>query len=500
LINPAYQPIDLNTALRLAGVQNPQLNFARARVLEAVALRQLAAAQFLPTLNGGMNYDNHTGVLQQSNGNILTVNRSAVYVGAGANAVAAGTVGIPGLVLTGNAAEAIFGYLGSRQLVVEREFTNLAVRNQTFLKVATAYSELTRAEGRRAVSIQNRDEVREVARLTADYAAAGEGRQADANRAATELAHRETEVQQAEGDVMIASARLCALLNLDPSIRLHPTDTLVVPQPIVPDPTPVQELIALGLLQRPELGERRAVIRQAFLALESAKILPFSPTILVGFSAGGFGGGSNLVSPVFGGFGGRSDFDAMIYWTVRNLGVGNIAMIRAADAKLQMSRFQEIAILNQVRAEVAEAYALTHTRYAQIATNEHAVRSGLSAFEEDFDRIKLRAERTVLPIELINSFDLLARSRLAYLDAIVDYNESQFSLYVALGQPPADSLARPVPTEGFAPSNLERGAAPSPVPPSPAGPPRGASVPAVPGSPPARVVTASGAGAAPVRR
>ena len=84
ILRPEVQPIDLDTALRLAGVQNPELNVARQRVLEAVAVRQLAAARFLPSINPGMNYDTHSGNLQQSNGNILSVNRSAVYVGAGA--------------------------------------------------------------------------------------------------------------------------------------------------------------------------------------------------------------------------------------------------------------------------------------------------------------------------------------------------------------------------------------------------------------------------------
>ena len=83
ILRPEVQPIDLDTALRLAGVQNPELNVARQRVLEAVAVRQLAAARFLPSINPGMNYDTHSGNLQQSNGNILSVNRSAVYVGAG---------------------------------------------------------------------------------------------------------------------------------------------------------------------------------------------------------------------------------------------------------------------------------------------------------------------------------------------------------------------------------------------------------------------------------
>jgi outer membrane protein TolC len=491
ILGPNAQPIDLNTALRLAGVQNPELLLARQRVVESAALRMLAAAQILPTLNGGMNYDTHTGVLQQSNGNILSINRSAVYVGAGANAVAAGTVSIPGVVLTGNIAEGVYGFLTARQVVRQREFATLAIRNQTFLQVALAYSELTRAEGRRAVEVQAREQAREVARLTSEYAAAGEGRLADANRAATELARREANIQLAESEILAASARLCQLLNLDPSIRLHPTDALVVPMPIVPDPMPVAELIAIALLRRPELGERRAAIRESLLALEGAKVLPFSPTILVGFSAGGFGGGSNLVRPVFGGFAGRQDFDAMTYWTIRNLGVGNVALIRLADAHLQSVRFQELAVLNQVRAEVAEAYARTHARFNQIGTAERAVRSGSDAYTEDLERIRLRAERDVLPIELLNSFRLLSQARSDYLNAIVDYNEAQFALYVAMGQPPADALAHPVPTEGVYPSGpppTPGNPAPrtaettAPAPPPPPGPARPSPLAVPPGA------------------
>ena len=108
------QAIDLMAALRLANVQNPELNLARTRILEAVAQRQLAAAYFLPSINPGMSYDSHTGVLQQSNGNILSVNRSSVFVGGGSNAVAAGTVSIPGVYYYGNVGVGIYAYLASR--------------------------------------------------------------------------------------------------------------------------------------------------------------------------------------------------------------------------------------------------------------------------------------------------------------------------------------------------------------------------------------------------
>jgi outer membrane protein TolC len=287
--------------------------------------------------------------------------------------------------------------------------------------------------------------------------------------------------------VLVSSARLCQVINVDPSIRLHPTDAWVVPAPIVPDPMPVAELIALGLLQRPELAERRAAIRGAFLSLEGARVLPFSPTILVGFSAGGFGGGSNLVSPVFGGFGGRTDLDVLAYWTIQNMGVGNVALINVARSRLRLAEYQQIAVLDMVRAEVAQAYARTHARYAQIGTSEQGVRTGTDGFLEDFRRIK----NTVVPaIEVVDNLRLLAEARYAYLDSIVDYNEAQFQLYVALGQPPADSLAHPAPIEGVY-ANQPAGA---PAPPPASQPPgaangRPAATPAAPPPAPPVVTT-----------
>ncbi len=469
ILRGEVQPIDLGTAMRLAGVQNPDLLVARQLVVESVAVRQFAAAQFLPTLNGGASYDSHTGNLQQSSGNILSVNRSSVYVGAGAFTAAAGPVSIPGVVLTGNVAEGVFRYLMSRQVVRQREFARVAVNNQVLLRVASDYCELIRAEGRRAIAEQIRTEAAEVSRITALYARTGQGRQADADRAATELARRRADLRQAEGEILVASSRLCRTLNLDPSIRLHPTDAYAVPMSIVPDPIPLCELIALALLRRPELGERRAAIKEALLALQGAKALPFSPTILIGLSGGGFGGGSNLVRPNFGNFGDRSDIDAFAYWSARNLGFGNAALIRIARAQVSVSKFRELAVLDQVRDEVAEAYARTHARFAQIGDDEVAVRSSTQGFALDLERIKQGVPgegKNPRPIEVLDSLNLLRESKLDYLDAIVDYNQAHFQMYVALGQPPAANLAHAVPDDAAGP-----GASPpaSVTPPPPSG-------------------------------
>jgi outer membrane protein TolC len=455
LLNEQKDPIDLATALQLAGVQNAEILLAREQVTEAVALRQFAAAQILPSINVGTDVDVHTGPLQRSTGEILKVNRGSLYLGLGADAVGAGTVSIPGIVWNGNVSRVYFEALVARQIVNVRRFRSLAVQNDVLLRVVTTYLELLRAEGRRAIAVQNRAEAAELARLTANYAAAGRGRQSDADRAATVLAERDRELLEAENAILTASARLAALLDLDPSVRLHATDGWVVPAPIVPDPIPLSELIAIALSQRPELQERRAAILAAMLALRGAQLLPFSPNLLVGYSAGTFGGGSNLVSQGvlqadgsllrqdrFGNFDDRQDFDAVMYWTLRNLGVGDIAHVRFVRSQFRQEQYREIEVLDRVRADVAIAYAQTHARFAQIDTTERAVRSSQPGYEEDF---RLAKEQFILIIELLDSLRLLHRSRYAYLDAIIDYNQAQAALYVALGQPLAAVLARPIP-------------------------------------------------------
>jgi outer membrane protein TolC len=431
--------IDLATALSLAGVRNPEIMIARERVTETAAIRQFAAAQILPNLNAGTNYDTHSGNLQQSSGHILDVSRSALYVGAGANAVAAGSVNIPGVMWNQNISQGIFTYLVARQSVRQQQFTSQAIRNQVLLRVSLAYVELLRASGRRAIAIRIRNDAGEIARLTAANAEAGQGRQADADRAATELGKRETDLMIAEGELLMASSRLAQLLNLEPTVRLQPAEEWVVPMPLVPEPITLQELIAMAGLRRPELAASREAIAIALLNVRGAKVLPFSPTTLVGFSAGTLGGGSNLQPVRFGNFAHRSDFDVVAYWTLQNMGVGNVAQINLARSRWRQSDLRRLEVLNAVRLEVANAYVRAQTRFAQIGTAERAVRSGIDAFEEDMRRIR---DLLGLPIEVLDSLRLLGRARFEYLDSIAEYNAAQFELYVALGQPPASALAR----------------------------------------------------------
>jgi outer membrane protein TolC len=175
--------------------------------------------------------------------------------------------------------------------------------------------------------------------------------------------------------------------------------------------------------------------------------------VLIGFSAGGFGGGSNLVAqpvtslpfgrgePRFGLFDDREDLDAMAFWTLQNLGVGNKSQIEAARSRLSSADFELLVTLDRIRSEVAGAHSRTHARFAQIRSCELAIQTSTRGFAEDMTRIQ---GQEGLPLEAVDSLRLLGKSRIEYLNAILDYNQAHFQLYVALGKPPGELLMRSV--------------------------------------------------------
>ena len=156
ILGPDTRPVDLPSALELAGVGNPQILLGK-RITEALALP--ASRRSIPAFAPrGTNFDNHTGPLQQAAGSIVKVNRGSLYLGLGLAAVGAGTVNIPGIAWSGNLSQVLYASLVTRQIVPQRQFESDAVRNDVLLRVAAAYLNLLRAEAGRAIALQTREE------------------------------------------------------------------------------------------------------------------------------------------------------------------------------------------------------------------------------------------------------------------------------------------------------------------------------------------------------
>lgn len=442
----AKQVIDLEAAWRLAGIANPTIAAAQEAIRESLAQQQRARALLLPNLTAGGNYHLHNGTLQASFGEIRKVHEQSLYFGGGTRTLAAETVAIPAIRIFTHLGDAIFEPLAARQGVAATQFRATAVRNSILLDVTTAYLDLMSAETRLEAIRLTESEALEIVRLTAAYATTGQGRAGDANRARSDWLLIRTEVQRAEERLAVASNMLARLLNLDPSTRLHTVGGAIQTIRLVDPNLNLQTLLGVAFQQRPELAAASADINERDMRYRQERMRPFLPLISIGVSGGTFGGGSNgFGSPAlgfvqgiasgseFGSFKGRNDADVFAVWSLQNLGVGNVATVRQRRSQMQQAVADRSVALNLVRREVAEAYSVSESKRVQVEVALRQLGTAEEGFRQDLTRIR-GAEG--LPIEVLNSLKLLANARQDVIMAIMGYNQAQFELFVALGQPP----------------------------------------------------------------
>jgi outer membrane protein TolC len=274
--------------------------------------------------------------------------------------------------------------------------------------VATLYFDLIQAEASLELFRETEAEAREVARLTTAYAATGQGTKADADRAGTTSLLFRRQVQRGEEEVAVASTRLARRLHLDPVVRMRSIVARIEPITLIDVHTSVQELIDVALHHRPEIGARSAAVNVATTRYRQEKLRPALPTLWIGFSGGAFGGGSNLITPLLGNFGSRTDFDVRAYWTLQNMGFGNMSLWRQRQAAVGVALGEQSRTINQVRREVSAALAQAIAARGQIGVTERQLATSVAGFREDLDRIRGTISR---PIEMVNSLDLLAEAR-----------------------------------------------------------------------------------------
>jgi outer membrane protein TolC len=428
------QTIDLDGALRLAGVDNPTIGLAEEVVRSNLAEHMLARSLLLPSLNVGTTLSLHQGTLLSAQGIVRNLERESLFFGAGADVRGAGTMAIPGIILTSHLGDAVFAPRVARQKVLSSSFGAQATRNQVLLQVADVYLALAGAEARVLTLQQSNSELAEVVRLTANFAAKGQGREGDAQRARSEGLLLRSTTLEAEVDVTFWAAELSRLLSMDPAIRLRPETGAPPLLQWVDTQIPLESMIQQALALRPEIAARGADVAAGETRLRQERIRPLVPTLAVGFSAGDFGGGGDQVGYRFSHFSSRADFDVLAFWTVQNLGFGNRAVQNKVRAEIGQAEAQRARVIDRVRREVTEALALVASRRRQMEIAEKRVATAQQGFRQDLTRAKNLEGRL---IEVLDSFNLLTAARQDLVSAMVGYSQAQVNLYVALGNMPA---------------------------------------------------------------
>lgn len=419
--------LSLGNILYLADAQNPNVILARERISEAYSRVERAEALWLPSLRAGLNYNHHEGTIQDVAGKVFETNRSAFGGGFGANMVGAASPGVPGLIAQFHLTDAIFQPKIASHQAASRQFAATAARNDVLRDAAVAYLELVRAEQGAAIARDALRNTEKLAELTRQYAATGQGLRSDYERMETELSIRRDILVKQEEAIQVASARLAQVLHADPSVQLTSGEPVVTPLDVMQADDPPTAVVALGLSRRPELCEQKHLVCEAVERLNREKYAPLIPSVLLGMSYGGMGGGlGNAITNS----GQRWDADAVAYWEVRNLGFGDRAAQGETASIARQAHLREVALLDRVAREVVEAHAQVVQRKRRL----EVTRDGIAAADRSYRLNQQRIENAQgLPIEVLQSIQALATVQQSYLNAVIDYNIAQFELCRATG-------------------------------------------------------------------
>jgi outer membrane protein TolC len=429
--------------LHRVNAANPTIALAQQRIAEAYAVLRQAQVLWVPNIWLGGNphspaflpmFYKHQGVLQNAGGTVFYTDKYNLFFTAGTSL----EIGL---------ADAWFAPRVARFGTAAAAARAQAVQNDIQLEVALAYLDLLRAYGALAVNDEALRKSQEMLRAAENAFKSGLGKTgADPNRARTEVEIRRQERLVLQEQAAQASARLTQLLLLDASADLIPGDQTVVPITLVPTEGPIDELIASGLMYRPELAEDRALIGAALARWRQARFRPLLPTLQVFYYGGGFTGGRSDTSFE----GGRQDLLGQASWELRNLGLGNLYESRERRAQYNESNLRLIETQARVAAEITAAAKIVRRREQAVREAQVAVRNA----EETWRKLRDIAfgvglpARQYDPLEPLLAERQLLEARLLYLDHVITYNRSQFRLYWAMGQPPACALpqavARPV--------------------------------------------------------
>lgn len=422
-------PIDLRTALRLGQAESYTIKLAKERIEQARAKRQEARSLVLPNLSIGASYYYQDGRLQGSNGTSTDIQRSGSQFGFGSGTFGAGPTTQPGLAASFSLSDAIYAPLAAAQAQRAAQFHGETVEHRTLEKIAVAYFDLLGAHALHQVAKASRDQATELAKITESFARSGEGLTSEAERAAAAQLLTESDLAEATNTADQRSVQLAELLRLPLETRFLPASDELMPIEIVAKNSEIDQLTEQALSHRPEVKEYAAMTLEAQQRLRQERYDPLLPKLSAGVSSSAFAGNVGS-SP--GDYEGRSEFSGMVFWEVRGLGLGHRSRTQHKRSALEERQIKTMELQDQIRSEIKQLYLTSQSQQRVLALSKEAVERAQKSYELNQTRA---FENQGLPIEALQSISSLTTAHRRYAQAITDYNQTQFRLYTALGQP-----------------------------------------------------------------
>jgi outer membrane protein TolC len=466
---PRGLPINLATAMQLAGARPLDIAAATQLIEQALALQLQAHVLWIPNVNGGVDYFRHDGVQQNLfTGENFQKGRQNFFVGGGPSLA----VGL---------ADAIYAPLAARRVVNSRRADLQTARNDSLYTVAQAFFDLQQARGRLlgvGASIARADSLVKLATGLAPSLIAP----LEVNRARAELQSLLQTQQVAIRDWRVTSARMAEVLLLDPATLLEPIEPPFLQIPFFPTEQSAEALIPIAINNRPEIASRRELVAAAEMLLKEEKRRPFLPNLILASPATGTGllaAGNNSAGPngTMNTNGARFDIEVAAVWQLQNAGLGNIGRIRQRRAEQDVAAIELTRTLFRVKSEVAQAVARLETARLRVSQTEDGLYEAIESADKNFIGLRETTRPAgellrvvVRPQEVVAAIIALETAYEQYSGAVAEYNAAQFEVYRALGQPaqavtaqgtpPPPSASGPGPVDPAAPTQALFGGPP----------------------------------------
>ncbi|MDG2207513.1 MAG: TolC family protein [Pirellulales bacterium] len=430
--------IDLATTLKLGGASALDVQIAREKAFQAQVTWSKSRLLLLPTLWYGINWFHHDGSIQTTPGEVIDASRSSFYTGGGAGfegqPITANGTGPGNFAFNLSIAEAHYKPLEKLQLSQAAQAAERGTQNGILRDLAVAYADILQARSELANYNVGRKSSQKLVEVTSTFSDVGLGSPAEVYRAKTEEAHWIVQVKEAERKVIISTTKLAEILQLDPEVQLLPAEEQLVPVTMVDENLSVQELIMIGLAERPEMSEYRAVADARLTKFRQERARPFLPYLQLAGSVGSFAGGtgSSIDDQST-----RDDMVASMIWEVKNLGLGNYLINRRSRSEWQESQIKIERLQNRIIAEVIAAAGDSASYRRQINAAEEGLDAANQSYALNVERIR---DAEGIPLELVQAIQARTNSQNRLTDAICNYNRSQYRLLHAIGQPSAIAM------------------------------------------------------------
>jgi outer membrane protein TolC len=400
-------PINLTTVLKLAGTGNLDIVEINARYDLAHAQHLTAKEWLIPTISPGVLMSSYDGIIQDIEGNFLDVTKNGFWAG---------------LQVTANwdVGTAIYMSQSARQNVETAGHAKVVEKAKVNLEAVRSYYDLGAAQSKlvalEEVAIKSEQIVAQIALQVQQ----GISYKSDLLLAKAELNHIKITISKVRSDIHQKSNNLVELLNIAVDVQLLVVDSLLVPVELVES-----SIISVedAFNKRPELLVLNSGLQGMQTARKSQTSGLLLPTVDFGLNNGPFG-------PYFSPEGNSFSYYVGARWDIP-LGVLFYGGTRKEyDARIRIQEIDIDKTRNQIRREIDDEAAHVGASKTRLELAQAAVRFASEALEQGIQRQQLG---TAIPLEVLRAQEQVMEAHLDLIDAITLFNQSQYALYIALG-------------------------------------------------------------------